>query len=157
MTVNYKLLGVPYVVAASAATGMSTTGDTNENTLATITIPAGAMGANGSVRITIVYSFTNSSNTKILRIKFGGTTYSQISSTTTASTRHQAQITNRNSASSQVGWTTAVGGFSSSAGAVVTSSVDTTSAVTVLITGQNGLSSETITLESYLVEVIYKA
>jgi len=157
MTVNYKLLGVPYIVAASSATGMSTTGDTNENTLATITIPAGAMGANGIVRITTVSSHTNSGNTKILRIKFGGTTYASISVTTTATHRQQTQIANRNSASSQIGSNTSASSFGASSGAAVTSSVDTASAVTVLITGQNGLGSETITLESYLVEVIYKA
>lgn len=50
MTVNYKLLGVPYILAASAVAA-PTTGDTSENTLATVTIPAGALGANGIIRI----------------------------------------------------------------------------------------------------------
>lgn len=156
MTVNYKLLGVPYIVASSAATGMATTGDTNENTLATITIPAGAMGANGIVRITTVHSYTNSANTKILRVKFGGTTFVSLSTTTSATNRHQVQIFNRNATNSQVGQTTTIS-FGNSSGAALTSAVDTTAEVTVLITGQNGLGSETITLESYLVEVIYKA
>jgi len=146
---------VPYVVAASAATGMSTTGDTNENTLATITIPAGAMGANGIVRITTVFSYTNSANTKSLRVKFGGTTYQNTSVTTTASARYQTQIHNRNATNSQGGGHIS-GTFATSSGNPVTSSVDTTAAVTVLITGQNGLGSETITLESYSVEVIYR-
>jgi hypothetical protein len=156
MTINYKLLGVPYVVAASAATGMSTTGSVTENTLASITIPGGAMGANGSVRITAVFSLSNNANTKVMRIKFGGTTYTSVSLSNSTTLRQFTQIINRNSVSSQVGAATFAGGFSSSSGAAVTSSVDTSSDVTLLITGQNGNSADTITLESYLVEVIYR-
>lgn len=144
--------GIPYVIAASAV-AVATTGDTNENTLATITIPGDAMGANGIVRITTVFSYTNSANTKSLKVKFGGTTYQNTSVTTTASARYQSQIQNRNSVSSQVGGHVS-GTFATSSGAPVTSSINTAAEVTVLITGQNGLGSETITLESYLVEVI---
>jgi len=147
--------GVPYSVAQSAV-AVSTTGDTTENTLATITIPGGAMGANGVVRITSVFSYTTSANVKTLKVKFGGTAYQSTTVTATASVRYQSQIQNRNSVSSQVGGHTA-GLFSTSTIAPVTSSVDTSSDVTILITGQNGLSSETITLESYLVEVIYNS
>lgn len=144
--------GIPYVIAASAV-AVATTGDTNENTLATITIPGGAMGANGIVRITTVSSHTNSGNTKILRIKYGGTTFASLSVTTSVTVRHTLNIFNRNATNSQVGQSTSIA-FGTSAGAATTASINTTAAVTILITGQNGLGSETITLESYLVEVI---
>lgn len=156
MTVNYKLLGVPYIVASSAATGMATTGDTNENTLATITIPAGAMGANGIVRVTTSFSYSSSATSRTARIKFGGTTYQSTNVANTGSAKYQTLIANRGATNSQSG-SNISGIYSTSSGAAVTSSVDTTAAVTILITGQNGLGSDTITLESYFVEVIYKA
>ena len=44
------------IILAQSAVAVSKTGDTNEATLASITIPAGAMGANGSLRLTTVWS-----------------------------------------------------------------------------------------------------
>lgn len=145
--------GVPRVICASSVAS-PTTGDTTENTLATCTVPAASMGANGIVRITTVFSYTNSANAKSLRVKFGGTTYQNTSVTTTASVRYQAQIANVNATNSQKGSNTAGNMGTASSGSPVTSAVDTTAAVTILITGQNSNSGETITLESYLVELI---
>lgn len=135
--------------------------DTSESTLATVTVPAYRMGPNGRVRITTVWSVTNSATSKITRIRFGGTSgtlYHSTGQTTTASLRTMTEIANRNSASSQVGMSTsATGGFGTSTGAVVTSSVATTSAADIVfraVWGAN-VAGESITLESYLVEILY--
>jgi hypothetical protein len=150
---------VAYVLAASAV-AIPHTGTTSETTLATVTIPAGAIGANGFVRVTTTWSHTSSGNAKNLLVRFGGTggtAYQNSSVTATASTRHQILIGNRNSASSQVGMnSTTAGGFGSTNAAVATSSVNTGNAVDLVFRALLANSGETITLESYLVEVFYQ-
>lgn len=149
-----------YVVAASGVQ-VSNTGNTSETALATIAIPAAAMGANGFVRVTFVFSHTNSGNNKTIRVRFGGlsgTVYLSTVNTTTTTGRAEVEIFNRNSASSQVGFLTASAGFSLGlAAGIVTSAVDTASAVDLVISGQLASSGETVSLESYVVEVVKQA
>lgn len=142
-------------VLAKSSVAASHTGNTTETTLATVSIPAGAMGPNGRVRITSLWSATNNANNKSMRHKFGGTNYFAQNMSTQQGWRHETEIANRNAANSQVGNTSNV--FGSQAAAPNTSAVDTTSAVTVLITGQLANSADTVTLESYRVEVLYGA
>lgn len=150
-----------YVIGASAATGMSVTGSTNETALATISIPAGAMGANGILRVTLLVTGTNNANTKTIRIRLGGISGSQFfaaSIASTLTTRSQIQIQNRNSQASQVAHANAtLNSFQSTSGGVFTASVDTSAAQDLVISGQLGTGTDTLTLESYLVEILYKA
>jgi hypothetical protein len=141
----------PTLLAASAATGMSITGTTNETTLATVTIPAGAMGLNGAVHIYATWTYTNSGNTKTTRIKFGGTAISAIGATTTATLHEMRRVRNRGSASSQVASFTAGSNsaFAASSGGLPALSVDTTAAVDILFTAQLTSTGETAILESY--------
>lgn len=142
----------------TSGTAASVTGTTTETTLATITIPAGAMGPNGQVEIIPLFSFTSSANNKTVKATFGGTTY--YSQVYTANTGIQPiiRITNRNSASSQVGAPSAsANGLNGFTTAMTTSTVNTGSSVTVTITGTLANTGETITLESYLVRVTYGA
>lgn len=132
-------------------------GDAVAQTMATITIPAGAMGRNGSVRITSVWSYTNSANAKTIATKFGGTSYAVVSPTTTADNRIQTQIFNRNATNSQIGnHFQNQGGWGSSASALVTSAIDTTAAVNITLTCNwaGAVAAETITLEAYCVEIM---
>lgn len=147
----------PVRVLASSATAVSCAADTNENTLATITVPAGIMGLNGILRITSAWTFTGSTNSKTWRVKFGAMTV-QDNGTTTAgvtSIRCVSELRNVGATNSQKGnsytWTIA---GSVPATAPTTAAIDTTAAVTMLITGQKGLAGETLTLDSYLVELI---
>lgn len=144
------------VLAASNA-AVSAAADTNENTLATITVPANAMGTNGIVRVTCDWTFTGSVNSKTWRVKFGGTSY-QDNGTTSASVtsiRSWTEVRNVGATNSQKGssYTLTIAG-SVPATAPTTSAVDTTAAVTILITGTKGLAGETLRLDSYLVELI---
>ena len=150
-------LGVTQTTVFSAGAASSVTGTTTETTLATMTIPANAMGPNGQIEIIPLWSFTNSANTKTMRVKFGGTAFYTQTTTTTAVTQALIRITNRNSASSQVGAPGVNAGVGNFTAAVITSAENTASPVTLTITGQLTNTGETITLESYLVRVTYGA
>lgn len=152
---------IPYVLAQSASP-VSGAADTAENTLATITVPANAMGPNGSLRIWTSWTFTNGADDKIIRARFSGaagTIYTTNTLTTTLSTRTVFEISNRNATNSQVGsCSSSASAFgANSANALVTSTVDTTAATTIVITGQKETGGDTLTLERYLVEVLYGA
>jgi hypothetical protein len=144
----------PYVLARSGA-AVSVGAVTTEATLATITLPGKALGENGFVRISASFTFTNGANDKTTRIKFGGTVVNGIVHTTVTTYRAEVQVINRNATNSQVGAAASSSApqFGTIAAALPTASVDTTADVTILITGQKEVDSETLTLESYVVEV----
>lgn len=146
-------------IAGQSSAAVSCGADTNEDTLATITIPANALGANGRLRITTIWTTTNSGNNKTTRVRYSGasgTQYGLNVLTTTATAVEMRLIGNRNATNSQVGGMPGgTGGWGTSATAVSTSAVDTTAATTVVITGQKASSGEVLTLESYLVELLY--
>lgn len=143
---------------AQDATAQSITGTLTETTLATITIPAGSLGPNGSFEIETLWTVTNSANTKTLRVKLGSTAFANIAATTSASAQLHTRVANRNSAASQVGFPSAnSSGFGVSSAAVTTGAVDTSQDAIVTITGQLASAGETITLESYVVKLFPKA
>lgn len=148
----------PVLVLAKSAVAVSTPASTTEEVLATITIPAGIIGDNGQLRVYTLWSSTSSANTKTPRVRFGGTSGTAFLSatlTTSATTQVMTLIRNRSSASSQVGnVATVTASFGVSSGSITTATVDTSVATTLVITGQKAVSGETLTLESYTVEVI---
>ena len=144
-------------ILGASAVAVSGPADTNENILATITVPAGAMGLNGILRVTTLWTVTNSGNLKTLRARLGGiggTDYMTIGLTAALSHHHVVMIRNRGAANSQIGFTPSSIPFNTSTGANITSAIDTSAAQTFVITGQKASAGETITLESYLVELI---
>jgi hypothetical protein len=150
------LLGTPYVLAQTA-TAVSHTGDTSVTTLATITIPANALGPSGQVEVIALASGTSNANNKTLRIVFNAAANYYSASFTTATLQAYARIANRTTGT-QVGQasgaTTVIGIVS---GAPAATSVDTTASTSITITGQLANSADTITLESYIVKVTYGA
>jgi len=148
------LTATPWVVAKSAV-AVPLTGSTSETTLATITIPANAIGPNGQVEIYLFGSAgANNANAKTFRVKFGGTTYATTLVTSALVVRAYSVIANRNAASSQVGFPTANDAITGTV-APITSAVDTTASVAIDITGQLGTGTDTITLESYFIRVTF--
>lgn len=150
---------IPYVLAQSAV-AVSVGAVTSEAALATITVPANAMGPNGTLRITAFWTYTNGADDKILRIRFSGaagTIYHTTTATTTASQTVQVSICNINATNSQKSGSPNSVSFGTSANQSVTSAVDTTAATTIVITGQKETGTDTLTLERYLVEVLYGA
>lgn len=144
-------------VLAMSATAVSCAADTAENTLATYTLVGYTMGPRASIRIKAEWSYTGSANAKTLRIKFGGTDFLSVGDTAPANTSAigECQIYNRGSQSSQRGSGTVISnGATVFAGTVQTATVDTSAAVTILITGQKASAGETLTLESYTIEIL---
>ena len=145
-------------VLAASAVAASHTGSTAKTTLATVTVPGGAMGANGVLRITSLWSHSNNANNKTPRIEFGGTQFYGTALTTTATSRMYHSIANRNAANSQVGGAASeIFNWGSTAGALTTSSVNTSADQSLVFSGQLANSGDAIALENYLVELLYRA
>jgi hypothetical protein len=146
---------------AGSAQAASHTGDTNETTLATITIPAGAMGANGFIEVDALWTFTDSANAKTMRGRLGGisgTAYLSVANSTAGqvSVRTTTRVYNRNSQSSQIGTLATSGNpFTASTSAWPTSSVDTSASTTFVLTAQLASAGETITLQAYSARINY--
>lgn len=142
------------VLAASGA-ALTHTGDTNKTTKATIPIPAGAMGLNGILRVTMHVTMTNNANAKTPFVDLGATSFCGPAYTSTASARFQAQISNKNSAASQSSYTAGnTVSWGGAGGASVSGTENTATALnlTLGVTLANGTDS--FVIESYLVELI---
>jgi len=154
-----KMSGAFYVLGKSAVQS-SHTGNTSETILATITIPAGAMGANGVIRYSSIWTFTNNANAKTINIRLGGiggTAISTLALTTGQSARLFTWTANRNSQASQVSWPAGVAGWGSNGGGLTPSVIDTSVSTTLVFTGTLANSGDTISLEQYMVELCYGA
>lgn len=152
--------GLGWQLLAASAAQVTHTGDTNEFALATVTIPANALGPNGLLRVYTMFSYPNSGNTKTFRLRYsgiGGTNMggggAQTTSTLYTDMRY---IMNVNATNVQKAWNAASanGGWATSAGALAAAAVDTTAATTLVITGQLGSGAETLALEMYVVELM---
>jgi hypothetical protein len=155
-----KTLPGVWRVIANSGVQVPHTGDTAETTLATVTVPAGAMGANGAVRIWALYSWTNDGSNKTPRIRWngvGGTIVHGFTATTTNGEQAMVIIRNRNSASSQITQIAAYAGIGNMSTSLITDTVNTASAVDIVFRGTLGDSTDTIAIEGYTVEVLYAA
>lgn len=130
------------------------TGTTSATTLATITIPAGLIGANGKVKFYPLWSNTNNANSKTLRVVLNSAT--AVCSATSQNSVHNSGLLilrNFNSETIQRMSSGMVAGLGSTTGSIAASTIDTTVPVTVTITGQLANSADTMTLESLFVEI----
>jgi len=146
------------VVLGSSGVAVPLTGSTSETQLALVNVAAGAMGLNGALRITTLWSVNNDADAKTGRIRFGGISGTQIMALNMASTAtYQLMhiVRNRGAANSQVFQVvTATSNFTSSSGAVGTASVNSAISQDLVISGQLASGTDTITLEAYTVELI---
>jgi hypothetical protein len=156
-------LGLPFVIAQSGV-AVTKTGSTAESILAVAAIPGGSMGPNGSIRIRHLWANNNDADSKTRRVRFGsvadltGTQYSAVAVTTNVSHYNTHEIVNRNSQASQVGIVPvgATGGPGGFASAAVTSSVNTALDSYVVFSGELASGADSITLDYYSVEVLYR-
>jgi hypothetical protein len=144
-------------VLAMSSAAVSVSATTNEETLATYNLPAYKMGPNDLLRITSHWSWTGSTNSKTWRHRFGALA-AQDNGTTSAgitSLRATTEIKNINSRAVQKSnsFSLTIAG-SLPATAVGSGTVNTTAGVAITITGQKGSSGETMTLESYTIELV---
>lgn len=144
----------PYVLASSGV-AVSCPADTTEDILATITVPGGAMGANGAVRMIVNWSLNSLGFGKTLRVRFGGVAGNKFYEVTTTAANlsysSQVLIKNKNSTNSQIGATPNFGAFGA---ALPVSALETQNPQDIVITGQKFLAGDTLTLESYIVEIL---
>ena len=138
----------------SLSAPVSLNGSTSVVTLATITIPAGLLGANGKLKIYPLWATTNNANIKTLRAIFGGSTCSTMVSQSVPNNSGLLIIRNINSESVQKCSSGLVAGIGSSAGSIASPTVDTSAATTITITGQLAVGTDTMTLEDLFVEVV---
>jgi hypothetical protein len=144
-------------VLCKSAVAVSAPVDTTEDTLATCTVPAGAMGANGALRITTNWSITNNANNKTPRIRYSGaagTSYAGPTWSTQVNGQFVLSIQNRGATNSQVGQAMLMNTTAAGTSAVSTSSADTTGSTSVVMTCQKATAGDTCTLESFLVELM---
>lgn len=152
-----RTLKGPYILAASAV-AVTAPADTSENILATISVPAGAMGANGALRIYTLWSYTNTADDKICRVRLGGiggTAFVEQTATTTLTFGKTVVIQNRNSESSQITYPSVTGAGQGASGvAVTTGTINTANAQDIVLTGQKETAGDTLTLEAYVIELL---
>lgn len=141
------------IILAQSGVAASVTGTLTETTLASVTIPGGMMGTNGSLRIKAKWTYTNSVNNKTIKSVFGGQAVTTGVRTTSTTEFLFYTIDNRGSLSSQMGPNTAIPS-SSSLGTYFPLTVDTSVDQTLTFTGTLANTGETITLEGYTVEVL---
>lgn len=124
--------------------------DTNENIVSSFTLRANDLGKSGVLKIVTLW--TSAGSTKTLRVKFGATAYQAVS-TTNNNMQTVAMVRNRNATNSQIGFISgSANSFNTSTSTPVTSEIDTTSDVTVSITIQKTVGTDTAAIESIFVE-----
>jgi hypothetical protein len=131
------------------------TGTTLAATLATITIPASLIGANGKVKFYPLWSNTNNANTKTLRVVLNGATtvYTGVSQNSV----HNSGLLilrNFNSETAQRMSSGMTAGLGSTTGSIAAATVNTTAPVTIAVTGQLAVGTDTMTLEGLFVEIV---
>ena len=164
--VHTKLLKT-WTSIAQSAVAVTLTGSVAETVLKRISFAAGALGPNGVLKITNLWSVTNNANNKTLYARLGaagivaggGTPFNQAALTTQVTFQHFILIRNRNNQAIQVGQSLSNQG-TGGAGALpnlVTGTVDTSAAFDLIICGQLASAGDTLTLESCMVELLYGA
>jgi hypothetical protein len=138
----------------SLSAPVSLTGSTSVVTLATITIPAGLIGANGKLKIYPLWATTNNANVKTLRATFGGAICTTMASQSVPNNSGLLIIRNTNSESAQKCSSGLVGGIGPSFGSIASPTVDTSAATNITITGQLAVGTDTLTLEDLFIEVV---
>ena len=145
-------------VLAQSFVQSATTGSITENTLATVTIPAGVMTANGILEIESLWSMTSNANNKRARLRFSGASgtayYDNTLTTGALGSPVRTRIGNVNATNSQKGHAAASLGFTSSGNPLVTSAVDTAATTTLVFTGTLSVGTDTMAVEGYTVRLV---
>lgn len=140
-------------VTYNSAVAVSHTGNTNETTLATVTIPAGLLQSNSVIEIYSLFTGTNGAVSDINpRVYFGGTKYMEDALNTNASHQSNVTICCNNSITSQKGFPSP-GSAVTYGGALITSAVNTAQPVDIVFTGQLANAADTVALQGYRIKL----
>ena len=143
----------PVLITSGGAAYTQTTGA--DITLANITVPGGLMGANGSLRNTVLYGVNNTAGAKTPKFMFGGSVFGggtiPLANATGAELVRQTR--NRGVQNSQVSYgTSALQSFG--AGSPQYFAIDTSQNQPITFTGQLAVATDYIVLEGFTVEVL---
>lgn len=126
----------------TSTTGACTIADTNETTLWTYTLPAGALSADGrGVRVTAWGTSGATANTKTGKLYFGAAVPTVVSMTSSGAAWRMTEIVLRTSATAQATWGEAIQSSASSAYGAFTGSETMANAIVIKMTGQNGTAA----------------
>lgn len=142
---------------AQSGASSSVTGTTTKTTLAQVTIPGGMMGSNGVLRISPIWTWTNSANTKVAELMLGNTSIFALSASTSGEFAQIFNLRNRGSQSAQIGGipgNQTSSSFAVTGGTPNTFGVDTSIDQVLSFKATLANTGETITLEGYTVEVL---
>lgn len=130
----------PTTIGGDGVAAVVTADSTDEVVLATFTLPV--LRKHDKVRVTALYTHTNSANDKTVKVKLGSTVMASKLTTAAAGSKLVAEIANCNATNAQVGEDGATATVETSGGEAVVS-----------ITGQKATGSETLTLKHWTVEL----
>lgn len=126
--------------------------DTNENILATVSIPVGTIGKNSKLLLTYFYTFSGSGS-KTVRIRaggIGGTVISSGAETTNPWKQLEMNWWFLNALNSQIGHPSGSATvFGSNASAATTATVDFASAQDIVFTAQKATAADAIVLRAF--------
>lgn len=147
---NYPLISQPVEVLSSSAVATSCASVALDEILASFTIPAGILGPNSVLQIEPLWTFANSANNKILKVRIGGSTVYNAARTASTKEAPLIVLANRNSLASQIApydntYVTAA------SGAPATYTINFSVNNTVEITGQRQSAADSLTLEYFRV------
>jgi hypothetical protein len=146
------------VVLGRVVSDVTTGGVTTEVTLHTISVPANKMGTDRILRITAIYDFEGTNDTKTLRVRLGGTFIGVVvaSSVDVLSGMLVLYLIERSGTAAQLatGWAVAVGSTAIEFLGVGSKTIDTTVANDLTITGQTANAGDTITAYTTIVEIM---
>jgi hypothetical protein len=145
---DYPAVTKPVEVLSSSAVAASCALTAVDEVLGSFTVRAGIIGVNSIIQIEPLWTFTNSANNKILKVRIGGVTVYSATRTTSVKEAPLIVLANRNSLASQIqpydnAYVTA------DAGAPATYTINFANLVTVDIIGQRANSSDTLKLEYF--------
>lgn len=150
---NPNVPGLTLVEEAKSAVANALTGTTSETVLATFTIPAKLLGANGEIEIDGDFSETNNANAKTVQVRLGGlagTSLLSHNTNTVAGRSFKGTVGLRNShASQRARFYTATDAAALTSVAGATGTVDTSADVALVITGTLATGTDTLTLEKF--------
>jgi hypothetical protein len=135
------------------------TGDTGAETGLSISVPAGAMGANGSARITTHWAFNNTANAKTYAVKFGTTTAAGPNGASTTSAKLITDVFNRGLAASQTMLSSGVAGAATAVGngSEIVATENTAVATNITTVHTRATATDNLILAGYRIEVMYAA
>ncbi len=146
-----KNLRAPYVLAQGAV-AVAHSGDTAKATLASFTLPANSLGANGQLIIETLFSASATNvNAKNVTVEIGGVVVDGANISSSFGTQLHCRVANRGVPNSQVFQNAGITGYGSNnpQTAAIDTSVDQVIAFTVTLAN----ATDTVKLESYQITV----